>query len=51
MQKTDVYYLCIKDFHFPFESADKEIEEFHEKLADDVLENVKDLNPPFGYVS
>ena len=34
MQKTDVHYLCIKDFHLPFDSTDKEIEEFHEKLAE-----------------
>lgn len=33
MQKTDVKYLCIKDFHLPFDSTDDEIEEFHEKLA------------------
>jgi len=34
LQKTDVHYLCIKDFHLPFNSTDKEIKAFHAKLAD-----------------
>lgn len=33
MQKTDVHYLCIKDFHLPFNSTDEQIEAFHAKLA------------------
>ena len=33
MQRTDVHYLCIKDFHLPFKSTDEEIAAFHEKLA------------------
>ncbi|MDD2475291.1 MAG: sugar phosphate isomerase/epimerase, partial [Dysgonamonadaceae bacterium] len=33
LQKTDVHYLCIKDFHLPFNSTDKEIKAFHAKLA------------------
>jgi sugar phosphate isomerase/epimerase len=33
MQKMDMHYLCIKDFHLPFASADAEIAAFHEKLA------------------
>lgn len=32
MEKTNVNYLCIKDFHLPFNSTDQEIAEFHEKL-------------------
>lgn len=32
MQKTNVHYLCIKDFHLPFKSTDEEIAAFHEKL-------------------
>lgn len=33
MKKIDVHYLCIKDFHLPFNSTDEQIAEFHQKLA------------------
>ena len=33
MQKADVHYLCIKDFHLPLNSTDEQIAAFHEKLA------------------
>jgi sugar phosphate isomerase/epimerase len=33
MQKTNVHYLCIKDFHLPLNSTDAEISAFHAKLA------------------
>jgi inosose dehydratase len=32
MKKTDVHYLCIKDFHLPYKSTPEEITAFHEKL-------------------
>jgi sugar phosphate isomerase/epimerase len=32
MQKVDVHYLCIKDFHLPLTSTDEEIAAFHAKL-------------------
>ncbi|GAB3013238.1 sugar phosphate isomerase/epimerase family protein [Spirosoma pulveris] len=32
MKKTDVHYLCIKDFHLPYASTAEEIAAFHEKL-------------------
>ena len=32
MQKADVHYLCIKDFHLPLKSTDEEIAAFHAKL-------------------
>lgn len=32
MQKCDVRYLCIKDFHLPINSTDKQIADFHAKL-------------------
>ena len=32
LKKTDVHYLCIKDFHLPFTSTDEEIAAFHAKL-------------------
>ena len=32
MQKADVHYLCIKDFHLPLRSTEAEIAAFHEKL-------------------
>ncbi len=32
MEKTDVHYLCIKDFHLPFNSTDEQIAAFHAKL-------------------
>ncbi|MDR2058465.1 MAG: sugar phosphate isomerase/epimerase [Dysgonamonadaceae bacterium] len=33
MQKADVHYLCIKDFHLPLNSTDEQIAAFHAKLA------------------
>lgn len=33
MQKCDVKYLCIKDFHLPLNSTDEQIAAFHQKLA------------------
>ena len=32
LQKADIHYLCIKDFHLPLNSTDAEIAAFHEKL-------------------
>ncbi len=32
MKKTDVHYLCIKDFHLPFASTAEQISAFHETL-------------------
>ncbi len=32
MEKADLHYLCIKDFHLPFNSTDQEIADFHAKL-------------------
>ena len=32
MKKTDVHYLCIKDFHLPYASTAEQITAFHEKL-------------------
>ncbi|HEY3390383.1 MAG TPA: TIM barrel protein, partial [Prolixibacteraceae bacterium] len=32
LQRTDVHYLCIKDFHLPMASTDEQIAEFHAKL-------------------
>jgi inosose dehydratase len=31
LQKVDVHYLCIKDFHLPLKSTDEEIAAFHAK--------------------
>lgn len=37
LKRTDVHYLCIKDFHLPLTSTDEEIAAFHAKLkASDV---------------
>lgn len=37
LKRTDVHYLCIKDFHLPMTSTDAEIAAFHAKLkASDV---------------
>lgn len=33
MEKCNVKYLCIKDFHLPLNSSDQEIADFHAKLA------------------
>ena len=33
MEKMDLHYLCIKDFHLPMKSTDEEIAAFHQKLA------------------
>lgn len=34
MKKTDVHYLCIKDFHLPLTSTADQISEFHKTLKD-----------------
>lgn len=34
LQRCDVKYLCIKDFHLPVESSDEEIKAFHKKCAE-----------------
>jgi sugar phosphate isomerase/epimerase len=33
LQKNDVHYLCIKDFHLPLNSTGEQIAAFHAKLA------------------
>jgi sugar phosphate isomerase/epimerase len=32
MERAGVHYLCIKDFHLPFDSTPEQIAEFHKKL-------------------
>lgn len=32
MENAGVQYLCIKDFHLPFNSTDQQIQDFHNKL-------------------
>lgn len=34
MQKVDVHYLCIKDFHLPLNSTEEQIAAFHAKLKE-----------------
>lgn len=34
MQKVDVHYLCIKDFHLPYKSTADEISAFHARLKE-----------------
>ena len=34
LEKLDVHYLCIKDFHLPLKSTEDQIAEFHAKLED-----------------
>lgn len=33
LKRLDVHYLCIKDFHLPFNSTDEQIKDFHAKCA------------------
>jgi sugar phosphate isomerase/epimerase len=33
LERLDVHYLCIKDFHLPFDSTDEQIKAFHAKCA------------------
>ncbi len=33
MQKMDVHYLCVKDFHFSYDSTDEQIAAFKQKCA------------------
>lgn len=59
LKKTDVHYLCIKDFHLPFNSTDEQIAAFHTKLkAADVtgyavgpiyMKSEADINKAFDY--
>ena len=34
MKKTDVHYLCIKDFHLPYTSTAEQIAAFHDQLKE-----------------
>ncbi|WP_018629695.1 sugar phosphate isomerase/epimerase family protein [Niabella aurantiaca] len=34
LQRADVHYLCIKDFHLPLNSTDEQIAAFHQKLKE-----------------
>jgi sugar phosphate isomerase/epimerase len=34
LKRTDVHYLCIKDFHLPLNSTDEQIAAFHAKLKE-----------------
>lgn len=34
MKKVDVHYLCIKDFHLPYDSTEEQISAFHAKLKE-----------------
>ena len=34
LQKCDIHYLCIKDFHLPLDAADEQIKAFHAKCAE-----------------
>jgi len=59
LKRTDVHYLCIKDFHLPMTSTDEQIAEFHAKLkANDVtgyavgpiyMKSEKDIDNAFEY--
>ena len=33
LEKMDIHYLCIKNFHLPYNSTDQQIADFHAKLA------------------
>jgi sugar phosphate isomerase/epimerase len=33
LERLDIHYLCIKDFHLPFNSTDEQIKAFHAKCA------------------
>lgn len=33
MERLDIHYLCIKDFHLPFDSTNEQIQDFHTKCA------------------
>jgi len=59
LKRTDVHYLCIKDFHLPMASTDEQIAEFHAKLkASDAtgyavgpiyMKSEKDIDNAFAY--
>jgi len=59
MEKLDLHYLCIKDFHLPLKSTDAEIAAFHEKLASKgvtgyavgpiYMKNETEVNNAFAY--
>lgn len=59
LQKADVHYLCIKDFHLPFKSTDEEIAAFHAKLKEKnivgyavgpiYMKSEKDIDNAFEY--
>lgn len=38
MQREEIHYLCIKDFHLPLNSTDEQIAAFHQKLKEKSVE-------------
>ena len=34
LERLDVHYLCVKNFHLPFEATDAEIRDFRRQCAD-----------------
>ena len=34
LQKCDIHYLCIKDFHLPLDATEEQIKAFHAKCAE-----------------
>ncbi|MCE6990057.1 sugar phosphate isomerase/epimerase [Dyadobacter sp. CY323] len=59
MKKVNVHYLCIKDFHLPFNSTAEEIAAFHAKLKESDItgyavgpiytKNPKEIDAAFEY--
>ena len=34
LQRLDIHYLCIKDFHLPLDNTDEQIKAFHARCAE-----------------
>jgi sugar phosphate isomerase/epimerase len=59
LEKMDIHYLCIKNFHLPYNSTDQQIADFHAKLAAKqvtgyavgpiYMKNKKEVDEAFAY--
>ena len=46
LERLDVHYLCIKNFHLPFDSTPAQIAEFKKKCADHGRRRRRSTTPP-----
>ena len=48
LERLDIHYLCIKDFHLPLDSTDEQIRAFHAKCAEAIRKSKAVPHTKFG---